>query len=631
MQRNQFRHWGQVLAPHRFAFCAALGAMAGAGTYFGVPVEPSVWVGVGLALLALVLVVAARTQMVLGAGIFVLFAAAGFVLGQWQVVRANPVDYAMGRKPHWLVGTVEEVFVKPDNPKRAVLRLRDVELYGLGPERVARASVGVYTNQVKGVTAGQGVAVQAVLMPPEPPKYAGQRDGRIWRFFEDARVTGYVMGLVEATERKQVLGVKDGALAWVEQLRDAINVKTKDMAGGAVTALLTGEEKWVTPEIREAYRNSGLSHLLAISGMQLTLVGLGIFGVTVWLLAWVPNLALWVNIRLVAALVAMAGVVFYTFLAGASISLVRAAVMSLLVLLAVVTGRMSMGLRAWCIAAILIVLVNPMMVMRAGFQLSAAAVLGLLLLVRQPKEGWHWGGKAGWWLRELLLATVVAGAMTAPVLAANFGQFNVVGLVGNLVAVPVMTVATYAGMLTLVLWPVGLEGIALGAMSLVVEGVTNWALWLERFGMASVVIPKELWWVLLPFVAAVVGAVLLERWVWAVLAVVAMTGTGVGLAKMMPVADVLVWDGGKVGLVRDGEVYKPLWTVDGMDEVVYMARGAGVEVVAEDEVSRVVDERFMPVTELEDFAWASKIAGRWHVEPVSCGRPWQNLAEACWK
>lgn len=391
MQRSQFRHWGQVLAPHRFAFCAALGAMLGAGTYFGLSFEPAAWAGGALALLAIALVLVARTQVVMGAGIFMLFASAGFVLGQWQVARATPVNYAAAHKPHWVVGTVEEVSIKPDNPKRAVLRLRDVELYGLGAERVARASIGVYSNQIKDVTVGQGVAVPAVLMPPEPPKYAGQRDGRFWRYFEDARVAGYAMGAVETTERNQ--GTEDPrnrGLRWIEGMRDAINVKTKDMAGGALTALLTGEERWVTAEVRDSYRDTGLSHLLAISGMQLTLVGLGIFGITVWLLAWVPDLALRVNIRMVAALVAMVGVVFYTLLAGASISLVRAMVMSLLVLLAVVTGRVSMGLRAWCLAAALIVLVNPMMVMRAGFQLSAAAVLGLLLLVRQQGGGGAW-------------------------------------------------------------------------------------------------------------------------------------------------------------------------------------------------------------------------------------------------
>ncbi len=631
MQRNQFRYWGQVLAPHRFAFCAAFGAMAGAGSYFGLPFEPAVWVGGVLTLVALGLVVLARTQVVMGAGIFMLFAAAGFVLGQWQVVRANPVDYAAAKKPHWVVGTVNEVFVKPDNPKRAVLRMSDVELYGLGVERVPQASIGVYTSQTKDINVGQGVAVQSVLMPPEPPKYEGQRDGRIWRYFDDARVAGYAMGSVEATEREPERSVAEGALAWVEGLRERINIQTKDMAGGAVTALLTGEERWVTPEVREAYRNTGLSHLLAISGMQLTLVGLGIFGITVWLLAWVPQLALRVNIRLVAALVAMAGVVFYTFLAGASISLVRATVMSLLVLLAVVTGRMSMGLRAWCISAILIVMFNPMMVMRAGFQLSAVAVLGLLLVVRAPQDGWRWGGKAGWWLRELVLATVVAGAMTAPVVVANFGQFNVVGIIGNMVAVPLMTVATYVGMLALVVWPVGLESWPLMLMNLVVQSVNDWAVWLEGVGMASVAVPKGLWWVLVPCAVAVVVSILLERWWWAVAAVCVMTGVGIGMAKMVPAAEILVWDGGKVALARDGEVYRPLWALDGREDVGYLARGAGVKVVSEGDVATTVDERFMPVTEHEYFAWAKRVNGVWQVQPVACGRPWHKLAEACWQ
>ena len=632
MQPNQFRHWAQVLAPHRFAFCAALGAVTGSGLYFGLPVEPPVVMGVVFSVIALLTMILARSRMTWGLGVFSLLTAATFVLGQAQVLRANPVDYAAAHKPHWLVGTVEEVFIKPHNPKRAVLRLRDVELYGLGPERVAKASIGVYANQVKDVVVGQGVAVQAALLPPEPPKYPQQRDGRLWRFFEDARVAGYAMGAVEVTERALPYGVGRRASGWLEGLRSRVNDQTQGMAGGAVTALLTGEEKGVSPQVREAYRNTGLSHLLAISGMQLTLVGVGIFAVVAWLLAWVPNLALRVNIRLVAALVAMAGVVFYTFLAGASVSLVRATVMSLLVLLAVVTGRMNTALRAWCVAVVLILLINPAMVLRAGFQLSAVAVLGLILLAHQDRTTTHRLRGVGLWGRHLLLATVVAGAATAPVVAANFGQFNMVGLLGNLVAVPVMTVATYLGMVALALWPLGLEQAPLWAMGQVVGLVNDWALWPNGFGMASVAVPKVLWWVLVPFAVAVSATVLLGRWRWAGVAVVGFLASGAGLAAWAGAPEVAVWDGGKVGLVKEaGDGYRVAWAVDGMEEALRMARGAGVALVAEGDVSSVIDERLMPVSGLEDFAWAEKRAGVWHVEPVACGRPWQKLAEACWK
>jgi len=194
-----------------------------------------------------------------------------------------------------------------------------------------------------------------------------------------------------------------------------------------------------------------------------------------------------------------------------------------------------------------------------------------------------------------------------------------------------MSLATYLGMLTLVAWPVGMEEPALWLMNRVVQWVNDWAVWLDAVGMASVFIPKELWWILVPFVVAVVFAVLLERWWWAVVGVVAMTGVGTGMAKLAPVPELLIWDGGKVALVRDGAVYRPLWAVDGMKGVGYMARGTGITVVDDSEVSDVIDERYMPVTELEDFAWAQKVAGKWHVEPVACGRPWQKLAEACWK
>ncbi len=635
MQPKQFRAemqaWQRALAPHAVPLCAAAGAMAGAGLYFALPQEPAAWWGGLVVLLGLGVAVAARTRWQWALAVALIVAAAGFVLGQVQVRLAKPIDYAAAQKPHWLVGTVDEVAVKPDNPKRAVVRLRDVELYGLGVTEVARASVGVFSSQVRDVEVGQGLAIQAVLLPPEPPKVEGQRDGRIWRFWDDARVSGYAKGAVEVTERSPEQGVYEQGWAWLEGLRDTLNARTHHLAGGTVTALLTGEERWVEPAIRDAYRDTGLSHLLAISGMQLTLVGLGIFGVVVWVLGWVPDLALRVNIRLIAALAAMVGVVFYTFLAGASISLVRAMVMSLLVMLAIVAGRTSSGLRAWCVAVVVICLVHPVMVLRAGFQLSAAAVLGLLLLAMKRREAGDFEIKGAQWVKQLALATVVAGAMTAPVVVMQFGQFSMVGLLGNLVAVPLMTLATYAGMLALALWPLGLEHVPLVVMTEVVGVVNTWAAWLAGWEHARLDIPRALGWVLVPCAAAVVGAVLLGRWRWVGASVAVMSLIAFGLAELRPQPEVWVWDGGKVGLVRHGEDYRIAWAESGVEDVQWMARNASVDVQIDGPVSRVVDERLMPVVGTEDFAWARKTAGRWHVQPVACGRPWHLLAEACFE
>lgn len=618
------------------ALAAAFGALLGAGIFFGLPFDP--WWGWGLwasgtGILGTGL---ARTREVQALAIGLAVAGAVFCLAGWQVARVVTIDYAEAKKVHWLVGRVTEIVQKDDKPNRVTLRLDRVETYGLGDGDVDGASIGVYKSQIEDVIVGSDVALPVLLMAPEGPKFNGQRDGRLWRFFNGGRVAGYVVGTVEPTWRQEaVAGRFDKVLVWVEHLRQVIYARCGGLASGAVVALLTGEEKSIPPELRAAYTATGLSHLLAISGMQMTIVALGIFGLVRWLGALVPWIALRVNVRLWAALVALVGTVFYTFLAGAGVSLVRSGIMAGIVMIAVLTGRMRNALRGWCAAVVLILLMNPIMVTRAGFQLSVAAVLGLIILSIAERERWS-GGKVREWARELVLATIVAGCFTAPLLVADFGQFTVIGMLANLVAVPVMSVATYLGMVALLLWPLGLEGGALSLMGLVVGWVNDWALWLNSIHVwglgASVVVDRSLWWVVGGFSAVGAGAVFLKRWVEAGVAVASMTAVVLVIALVAPKPVTMVWDDGKIAMEKQGtgkeDAYTLLWA-DRKEEALRLAKVAGIKLEADGDVPQTVDDRYMPVTAYEHFAWAEKVGGRWKVEPVACGRVWQRMDDAC--
>lgn len=639
-QLNDLQDWMQELRPHLGALAAAAGAMVGAGVFFELPFDP--WWGWGLLAVGLGLVIGgvAWRKSVVAVALGIFMGGLVFCLAGWQVQRVETIDFAKASKVHWLVGTVTEIAEKPDKANRVTLRVDKVDTYGLGQGTITRAGIGVYKSQVKDVAVGTDVALPVVLLAPEGPKYGGERDGRLWRFFNGGGVGGYVLGTVEPTFR---VGGGEGGVwgrwqVWLEGLRGRIFEGSKDFAGGAVAALLMGEEKAIGGGLREAYRKTGLSHLLAISGMQLTIVALGIFWVLRWLGALVPWVALRVNIRFWAVFMALLGTVFYTLLAGASVSLVRASIMAGIVMLAVMMGRMRSALRAWCAAVVLVLMVNPVMVTRAGFQLSVAAVLGLILLAMAESGRWQ-GGRFSSWLRGLVLATVVAGCMTAPVLVANFGQFSVLGMVANLVAVPVMALATYLGMVALVLWPLGLQKPVLDVMAVVVGWVNTLAEWLSGMQLASVSIDRDLWWVVGGFALVAVASVLVRRWVEAGVAVVSMTGVVLVVAMTAPKPEVLIWEDGAVGLVRNQEPrnrgsedlgYRLMWAED-VEEALRMAKGAGVKVVVGEDVPETVDEALMPVTELEHFAFAERVGGVWRVEPITCGRVWERMAEGCWR
>lgn len=621
-----------MLRPHIGILAAALGAMLGAGVFFYLPFDP--WWGwgllVGIVGLLVYGVMGAKPYAAVGTALF--WGGLAFLLGAGQVARVVPVDYAAAQKPKWIVGRVVEIVEKDDKPNRATVRLEDVEGYGLGGGSIARAGIGVYRSQIEGVKIGDALALPVVLMAPEGPKYKGQRDGRVWQYFADARVGGYVVGTVEPTYRPQGLGFRaqgEELLDWMEGLRQQIYEATKELAHGTVAALLVGEEKGIEHEVRDAYRVTGLAHLLAISGMQMTIVALGIYGLLRWAGALVPWVALRMDVRIPAALLAMGGTLFYTLLAGGSVSLVRAAVMSGIVLLAVVTGRVGASLRMWAVAALLIVVVNPVMVTRAGFQLSVVAVGALVLLaqMRMPERIWLQNGVLRWGF-NLTMATLVAGAATVPVTVAQFGQFAAVGMLANLVPVPVMALATYIGMVALLVWPLGMAGPVLEAMAWVVGWVNDWALWLQALPVAGVSVDKA-WW---PFVAMLaagtVVAVLMRKGRWALCGVVVMTCGLVMVGKTAPKPEVMVWSGGEAALARQGEGYVWLWA-ENAKEAEVMARMAGVRVVGDGEVTTSVDERYMPVTPLEHFAWAEKVDGTWWVEPYDCRRVWQRVAVEC--
>lgn len=623
MQTSHLAPLVQAIRQEKAVLALAAGAMAGAGAFFAWPVDVPWWPGlvpVGLGLLL--------AAWVRWAGWGVVMAGLLYLLAYGQVARVGEFNYDdASNKPHWLVGRITDIRENSANPKRVTLGLDRVKMYRLqGGNDVRVARIGVYKSQVAGMQTGENVAIPVILMPPEAAEFPGGMDGRLWRFFNRDVVYGYALGTVEATFRDYTPSWQEVWRERLEGVRGQIFAVSRQVADGVVAALLVGREEAIPPEIRTAYKRTGLSHLLAISGMQVSLVAAGIFWSLRRLAAFWPWLVLRVNVKAWAATLGLAVAIGYTLLAGAGVSVVRACIMAVLVMLAVLLGRLRSAARAWCVAVVLILTVSPVMVMRAGFQLSVAAVLGLVLLALVEKRP---VGVRGW-LRTLVLSSVVAGAATAPVLVWNFGQFSAVSLVANVVAVPLMTVATYLGMAALVVWPVGLEGPLLHAMGWVCDVVNGWAVWLAGFGWSNLAVAKA-WWPLV-LAGSLVTMVLagLRQWGAMTLAMVACVGSVWAINRQEAPVEREIWQDGETAWAVDADgAYRLLWSTNAA-VAVRLAEGLGKVVVGDRaQVPTSVDPAEMPVTRFEHFAWAQKRGGVWQVEPVRCGRVWERGDRGC--
>jgi competence protein ComEC len=208
---------------------------------------------------------------------------------------------------------------------------------------------------------------------------------------------------------------------------------------GLARGFVLGEDEKVDEATKEDFRRSGLSHLLAVSGQNVTLLALlampllGAFGIPLReRLAWV------------LALIAV-----YVPVAGAGPSIQRAAVMGALGLLATMGGRRASRLYALALAALVTLAVDPAVAADVGWQLSFAAVLGILLLAQPLRRALVDRLGAGPWRRALaegVAVTVAATLATAPLIAFHFETLSTTTLFANVLALPAVAPAMWLGM-----------------------------------------------------------------------------------------------------------------------------------------------------------------------------------------
>jgi len=209
-----------------------------------------------------------------------------------------------------------------------------------------------------------------------------------------------------------------------------------------VLAITLGERTAIPPELREAFAASGTSHLLAISGYNMTLVALAVGLLARGRVSPAP-----------AAALAVAAVFLYSALVGLGPSVVRAALMAGVAAFGVALGRPARSANALCVAVAAMLLADPGGLADVGFLLSVAATAGLIVMQAPLAARLSSLPRA---LREGLATTLAATAPTLPIVAAIFGRVSLVSPLANLLAVPLFPP----------LMVTGLAAAALGSLSL---------------------------------------------------------------------------------------------------------------------------------------------------------------------
>jgi competence protein ComEC len=367
-------------------------------------------------------------------------------------------------------GPVEGRVIGIDRSQGDDLRvtLDRVVLNRLSPQDTPRlVRVSLHDDTTPAPQPGTTVILTAHLSPPPGPSEPDAFDFRRMAFFDRLGAVGYSRTPV------LVLAPSEPGTQLVNRLRarlsGAVIARIPGQAGAFASGAVTGDRSAITQDTVERLRDSNLSHLLAISGMNMAFLTGFVFGLVRYGLALVPPVGLRINGKKVAALVALAVAAFYLALSGANVATERAFIMVAVMLVAVLADRRALTLRSVALAAILLLVLRPESLLAPGFQMSFAATTVLIAgfaaldreILRERVPRWAMP------VFTLVLSSVLAGLATAPLAAAHFNRFTDYGLVANVLTVPAMGLFLMPGAVVAVLGlPVGLEGIGLWLMEI---------------------------------------------------------------------------------------------------------------------------------------------------------------------
>ncbi len=555
-ERDRWFLWGTVLFG------------CGVAAYFALPREPSLVAVVGLfaATLALALVWREGLASIVVGG-SVLAVAAGITAAKFRTETAGGPMLIRPQNAVWVSGYVELVEPRQGRGERVTLRVRELGRLAAG-ERPMRARIRLLQRGT--FKAGDAIRVRATLAAPSRPALPGDYDFARAAWFQGLGAVGYALGRAERDTAAPPPPLDLAFWAVIEGIRQQINDRIRAVlpgeTGAIAAALIVGERGGISDATNDAYRASGLYHLLSISGLHMVIVAGAAFWAVRLALALVPWVALnWPTAKIAAVVAALAATA-YLLISGGAPATARSWLMVLIGFGARLVDRPAIALRTVALAALAMLVVRPETLLDVGFQMSFAAVTALVAAYEEVRARTldRTRDAPGTILRialffgGIVLSTVIAGFAVAPFSAYHFHQTQQFALLANLVAIPLSNILVMpAALVATLAMPLGLETLPLVLMGWGIEAITATARFVAAIPGALFALPA------MPdgaFYLMVFGGLWLCLWRrrWRLSGFVPIA-LGIAWAPYQPRADVIVGQEGPLVAVRgaDGQLAVP--------------------------------------------------------------------------
>ncbi|MGH6763138.1 MAG: ComEC/Rec2 family competence protein [Phyllobacterium sp.] len=531
------------------AFFLCFTALMGAGAiaYFSATAEPTLRaIILGLIVLLGLCHMARNRPTLRTAGILALALVAGMLCAKLETLRRGTAMLGSDITTR-MTGRVTEVARNEQGQWRLTIDVTATERPTLryAPDRVRLTARQLPDH----VTVGTGLKGLVRLRAQSGPVRPGNYDFSFHGYFRGIGATGFFLGQPEKIEVGRANDVAGRILSGIaglrQELTERIMSRLEGERGAIAAALITGQREAISEETNDALRLAGIYHILSISGLHMALVAATIMSTLRAATAFFPGVSARYPIKKYAAAIAIGASAFYLVLSGNDVATQRSFIMLCVMLLAVILDRAAITMRNLAIAALITIAVAPHELLGPSFQMSFSATAALIAAygwwsLRKGGEGEPErapGTPGNWLTRNILryiggiaMTSLVAGAASTIFAAYHFNNTAPLGLLGNALALPVVSVLVMPfALIALILIPFDLDwvpfqimGQGIGLVNLIARYVASvspqgnigtispFALLALASGLIVLLLPRT-WIRLLAIPLFMVGAILFWR------------------------------------------------------------------------------------------------------------------------
>lgn len=276
---------------------------------------------------------------------------------------------------------------------------------------------------------GDLIKAKISVFPPSPAEAPESFDYSRWAFFNNLTATGFI---------SEYEFIKHNETHDINSIRNKIHNKANSFL---TDGLVLGYKNAVPKIDREIWTTAGVGHIWSISGFHMTLIGGWLFAFFYFICRSIGFLTRRIPSRIAATICAWILLFGYVCISGLNVATLRAFLMTSLLFIALLLGRSAISMRNICIAFLILFFINPHFVTQPGFQLSFAAIFGLIWFFGDKKfENYTPFSKIINWLYIASMTAIIATMFTLPFIATHFSSVPLYSLIGNLVLLPIFSI-----------------------------------------------------------------------------------------------------------------------------------------------------------------------------------------------